>query len=188
MNCANTETLIQAGVDGELSLAQRQRLDEHLASCAECRATWEAQRRLSQIADQWVRPTLADDPGDAFTAALMAHIAAQPVVASRRVTDTFGWPLAVLLCLVAAFAWLPFVLLPTVSWLDLSTLALSAQQLLPWLFASFHSLSSDALALTRIPLGFAIPRYAWPVFVLIIALNSAFCVHTRRGQPQRSLS
>ena len=90
MNCTQADALIQMGLDGRLSPAERAHLDAHLSQCSACRAAWDEYRRLGQTASDWARPpAITGDPDEAFTAQVMARIAAgqasMPPISSRQI-------------------------------------------------------------------------------------------------------
>jgi predicted anti-sigma-YlaC factor YlaD len=61
MNCKDLKELLSAYVDGELSRTQREFVEEHLAVCADCKATLESYRAVNQrITSLRETPTMPD--------------------------------------------------------------------------------------------------------------------------------
>lgn len=78
MNCLQADQWAQRALDGDLTAREREALDAHLLDCAGCRAAREEYRLLARTATVWARrPIHEADPGEAFTAQVMAQIAAR---------------------------------------------------------------------------------------------------------------
>jgi len=73
--CDELEESFIAYLDGRAKPALRARMENHLASCAACRARAEEFRRISDVLDEL--PEVSPSP--AFDASLRARIAAEPV-------------------------------------------------------------------------------------------------------------
>lgn len=102
MNCRLAEKLVQQGADGPLSRAERERLDQHLECCADCRLAWHEYRRLREASEAWKdRALVSADPGDAFTEQVLAQIAARSVAPSS--TPLFRLPRFALVSASMAF-------------------------------------------------------------------------------------
>lgn len=76
MNCERMETRLIAYLDGRAPESERLEVEQHLASCAACRARAEDFRALWGVLDQ--APML--EPSAAFDARLSQRIAAEPRV------------------------------------------------------------------------------------------------------------
>ena len=72
MNCHQLETSLIEYVDGKLAAASRSTVEDHLRSCAGCRARVEGFRSVSQVLDGWDAP----ETSPWFTARLRQRIAA----------------------------------------------------------------------------------------------------------------
>ena len=79
MNCEQVNVLLDA--DAKLTVAQRQTVDEHLASCAACREVWDAYGELSALR---IPPT----PNDLRTR-IVAALVARPVSSVRGIRRSF---------------------------------------------------------------------------------------------------
>jgi hypothetical protein len=66
MKCKNAKILISAAADGELSQRESLALDEHLASCAECRREQKAVRGVRRALTTWEPSEPAESLTDAF--------------------------------------------------------------------------------------------------------------------------
>lgn len=111
MNCLQAEKAIQETLDGALTARERETLDAHLAGCAACRAAWDEYRSLTRTATAWTRrPIHEADPGEAFTAQVMAQIAAQsaaPGAARVSMGRSLAWAGVVIAALCVCGLWLP---------------------------------------------------------------------------------
>ncbi len=111
MTCRDTEELIQQGIDGTLTPAERATLDTHLAACAGCRTAWEEHHRLAHLALQWISEAgRTPEIGEAFTAQVLARIAARPSPVPSR--PVFWLPLAAAGLLAVTLALLPYLVEP----------------------------------------------------------------------------
>ncbi len=181
MNCRSAEDEIQKSLDGALTPGERARLDAHVASCPACRRAWDEGRLLARAAGRWARPRPSDDPGDAFTAQVLARIASRPVPAPGQ--PPVWLPLAATILMFALLVWLPGLL-----WPSLDTLSVAARQTPDWLITNLRGVPADAFtawgALTR---GIPIPGWVWATLLLAAAVNGMFCVQARQAQTRRSL-
>jgi len=74
MNCEHIESQLISYLDGRASVRERREVDQHLASCAACRARVEGFRGVWRVLDE----TPATDPSGWFDARLRRRIAAEP--------------------------------------------------------------------------------------------------------------
>nr|MDQ2686748.1 zf-HC2 domain-containing protein [Armatimonadota bacterium] len=111
MNCLQAEKAIQEMLDGALTAREREALDAHLADCAGCRAAREEYQNLARAATVWTRRPLHEvDLGEAFTAQVMAQIAAQsavPGAARVLVWRSLVWVSVIVAALCVCGLWLP---------------------------------------------------------------------------------
>jgi len=126
MNCELITTHLQEYVDEQLAPAETQRLEDHLAVCADCRADLAL---LSEVNETLAQMPVLPEPED-MTAQIMAHVRAltptQPVSPFRlrwedaAVSAAFAWAavaaLAALFVLSAQGATPPQVLLQQTWW------------------------------------------------------------------------
>lgn len=70
MRCLDAQTALDTYVDGELSPEQTERLEAHLAGCAECRAELTYLQVAEEAVETW---PLATEPAD-LTARVMAQV------------------------------------------------------------------------------------------------------------------
>lgn len=181
MNCRSAEDEIQKSLDGSLTPDERARLDAHVATCATCRRTWDEHRLLARAAGRWARPRPSDDPGDAFTAQVLARIAAHPVPAPGQ--PPVWLPLAVTTLLIALLAWLPGLL-----WPGLDAVSVAARQTPDWLLSNLRGVPADAFtAWGVLTMRVPVPSWGWAALVLATAVNGMFCVQARQAQTRRSL-
>jgi predicted anti-sigma-YlaC factor YlaD len=179
MNCRSAEDEIQKSLDGALTPGQRARLDAHVASCAACRRAWDEGHLLARAAGRWIRPR--DDPGDAFTAQVLARIAARPTPTS--VYQSFWLPLAATILLFALLAWLPGLLWPSVD-----TVGVAACQTPGWLVTNLRGLPADAFTVWgALMTGVPMPSWVWAALAAVVVVNAMFCVQTRQAHARRSL-
>ncbi len=98
MTCRNFEMLVQKSLDGPLSQHEREALDAHAVFCPGCERAWEDHRRLTRASTAWVRQGMdASEGDDAFTAQVMARIAARPASTQTPSAPRALWPSAVFL-------------------------------------------------------------------------------------------
>lgn len=181
MNCRSAEDEIQKLLDGSLTPDERARLDAHVATCATCRRTWDEHRLLARAAGRWTRPRPDDDPGDAFTAQVLARIAVRPVPAAGP--PMLWLPLAATILLLALLVWLPGLF-----WPRLNTMSVAARQTPDWLLTNLHGVPGDALAVWgTLTTGVPIPSWVWAALPAVAVVNGMFCVRARQAQTQRSL-
>ena len=180
MNCQSCQEEVLKSLDGLLTPDERARLDAHVAGCAACCREWEAQRTLARAAGRWVRPLPQDDPGEKFTADVLARIAARPASLPAR---TPVWlPLVATAMLLVLLALLPGLLLP-----GLDTVGVAARQTPGWLLSNLHGVPADASAIwAALTAGVPVPSWAWAALLGAVTVNAMFCVRAR--QAQRSLS
>lgn len=182
MNCRSAEDEIQKSLDEALTSGERARLDAHLASCAACVRAREEHRRLARAAGRWIRPQPQDDPGEAFTARVLARIASRP--ASAPVQQPIWLPLAATVLLLAFLAWLPGLLLP-----GLDTVGAAARQTPGWLLSNLRGVPGDALAIWGALTGStSLPAWVWAALPAVAGVNAMFCVQARQAHARRSLS
>lgn len=176
ITCRQAEEEIQKSLDQDLTLPERERLDAHLDCCEACRHAWAELHLLTRAGRRWASPTLADDPGEAFNAQVLARLVTRPVPISPPI-----WlPLLATCLLLGLFAWLPGF-----GETSGQTIASAVHQTPSWLGVELHSLSWDAFApwvssLSSLPL----PGWTWSVLLAIGMVNGAFCVQARRRNLQ----
>lgn len=150
MNCLQSEKWIQEALDGALTARERDALDAHLADCAACRAAWAEYRSLARTATVWTRsPIHAADPGEAFTAQVMAQIAARPstpAVVPLATGPRLVWAGVVVLVLIACGLLFPIPAVPTPTPNLLPHLE-AALSLPAWLWACVSGLPAAAVQL-----------------------------------------
>lgn len=185
MTCAQADNLVQTGLDGRLSPAERTRLDAHLSHCDACRAAWDEYRRLGQTATDWARrPVFMDDPGDAFTAQVMAQIADRQAAVPRL--STWQVLVGVLLAvstLTALSFWLGPLLpshLPTLPTIGLpSPQAVVSTEGLWQAFGRFLQETQSVWdALTTPPA--ARPGWVWSALAITLGVNVLFIRRARQ--------
>jgi len=74
MNCKSMEKSLIAYLDGKASVAERRKVEAHLAQCAACRERAEQFRLLFGVLDEWQAPP----PSPSFDAAVRARVAQLP--------------------------------------------------------------------------------------------------------------
>jgi len=74
MNCERMESHLIADLDGRASVSERREVDQHLASCAPCRARVEGFRGVWKVLEE----TPAPEPSAWFDAQLRRRMAAEP--------------------------------------------------------------------------------------------------------------
>lgn len=178
MNCRSAEDEIQKSLDGALTPDERARLDAHVAFCTVCRRTWDEHRLLARAAGRWTRPE--DDPGDAFTAQVLARIASRPAPAPSQ--SLIWLPLAATILLLVLLAWLTGPI-----WPSLDTVAASARQTPGWLLTNLRGVPGDAFtAWGALTAGVPIPSWVWAALTAVTAVNGMFCVQARQAHGRRS--
>lgn len=193
MNCRHADVLLQRALDGTLTEGERRTLDTHLEGCAACRAAAEEYRQLTQRATAWTRRPAQEAErvdADAFTAQVLARIAADtpPVLPARERTRFH--PVAVLGCALVVLALLSPLFGPGVL-----SMPSSADLLLPrpqaalsvpgWLWANLRALPGDAFSAWT-GVQSALPHLAGLREALVLALlaNGLLFFHATR-QPSR---
>ena len=181
MTCKFAEHEFQKSLNGTLLPGERSWLDAHLLSCAACRRTWEEQRLLARAVGRWVRPLPEDDPGDIFTAQVLARLASRPSPVPRR---TLVWlPLTATVLLLALLTELPGLL-----WPGLDSLGTAARQMPGWLLTNLHGVPADAYAVRgALTVGVPVSSWVWAALLTLTLVNGMFCVQARQSQAQRSL-
>jgi anti-sigma factor RsiW len=181
MTCRTGDEEIQKLLDGLLTAQERERLDAHLVSCDTCRQALAAQRLLARAAGSWARPTLEDDPGEAFNTQVLMQIAAQ---SSQAQTSSSLWlPSIATACLIGLLAFLPNVIGPGVE-----ALGFSARQMPDWLLTNLRAVPGAAATVSHMLPTFApLPGWTWSVLLAIIAVNGIFYRQARLSQSRRSL-
>ncbi|MDQ2800466.1 MAG: zf-HC2 domain-containing protein [Armatimonadota bacterium] len=181
MNCSFAEDQIQKSLDGILTSAERERLDAHLISCPECRCAWDEHRMLARAAGRWTQPAAQDDPGDAFTARVMALIAARPEPAFAR--TPFWLPLAATALLLTLLALLPSLLLPSVD-----ALSAAVRETPFWFLTNLRGLPGDVVTTwNALAINVHLPTWIWGVLLAMGVINAMFCVQVRQAHARRSL-
>lgn len=181
MTCRQADEFVQQGLDGTLTPAERDRLDRHLASCANCRLAWDEHLRLARLARRWV-PQAGRIPqaGDAFTAQVLARIAARPAPAPAR--PAFWLPLAAAALLVAA---LP--LLPRFDGLALPDVMAALRALPGWLTGHGQALPSDVFAAwATVKSNVQIPNWIGSAVLAAGTVNGLFYLRAAHAR-ERSL-
>lgn len=179
MNCRSAEDEIQRSLDGALTPGERARLDAHVASCAACRRAWDEHRLLARAAGRWTRPQ--DDPGNAFTAEVLARIAARPATVPSR--SLIWLPLTATTLLFALLVWLPGLL-----WPSLDTVGVAARQTPGWLLSNLRGVPADAFTIWgTLTMGVPTPSWVWAALPAVAVVNAMFCVQTRQAHARRSL-
>ena len=182
MNCRSCQEEIHRSLDGLLTPDERARLDAHMADCVACRGEWDAQRIMARAAGRWARPLPQDDPGDTFTADVLARIAARP--ASAPSYRPLWLPLAATAVLLVLLACLPGLLLP-----GLDTVGVAARQTPGWVLSNLRDLPTDAVtAWGALTAGLPVPSWAWAALLVAVAVNAMFCVRARQAHTLRGLS
>ena len=168
MNCRKAEWLMQNSLDDALSPAERRALAAHISDCVVCYEASAQYQQLRRTASNWLR---TDDPGDAFTDAVMAQIAAQSTPASFPAM----WPrLAYAGCLFAALVLLSYCVAPFVP-----DVRLSMNSWLPSLTAAARLPLS---LLENMPTGLITPQWLYAALIAACALNVALLRAARRGR------
>ena len=195
MNCFDAEELVQRSLDGALTVDERRALEGHLEDCAACRRAREEYRLLSRLATTWTNGTARDgDPGDAFTAQVIAHIASTPSVPVPK-PPPWRHRTLVPVALLGVVAALSFALGPYL----FTTVAMRAAvlaDLLPeqrtlaeapgWLIGYLRALPQDGeRAWAEVLRGFTLPLVGIPeALVAAVLLNALFFLHALRSYPR----
>jgi anti-sigma factor RsiW len=181
MTCRTGDEEIQKLLDGMLTAQERARLDAHLISCDTCRQALAAHRLLARVGGSWARPTLEDDPGEAFNAQVLMRIAAQ---SSQAPASSSLWlPLLATACLIGLLAFLPNVIGP-----GLEALGLSARQMPDWLLTNLRLVPEAAATVSHVlPIFAPLPGWTWSVLLAIVAVNGIFYRQACLSQSRRSL-
>jgi len=177
MTCQAAEELILKLPEGELALAEREPLDAHLHSCAECRQSWEEHRRLAQMVRRWAsRGSLYEVSNDAFTANLLAKIDDRP----QTVNSALWMPLLFVALTVATL-----LVYCTSSFREMRTLSDLACVVPDWISANLISL------LTQMPgtwqsaaLEVHLPSWSFCLLLGMLLLNTLFysrAILSRKG-------
>lgn len=85
-NCADVRARTAEHLDGELAPAEARGVDAHLAGCPDCRAGWEAERRLLADMRRRVQAVRAPEAVRARLRAALAH-ALKEEISSRAPHD-----------------------------------------------------------------------------------------------------
>lgn len=184
MTCHRVQVLIQKSLDGTLAARERRTLDVHVDGCAACRRTWDEHRQLARRSAAWVQaPAQANAVDDAFTAQVMARIAASspaPITSGRRRAAL--WPSAVgLSAVLGVLALLCYQLGPAV----FAVVAAAPAELLPrpqtipevlgGLLGSMEALPRDAARVwINLRHGLSLPGGAGGAWVLALLANGWF--------------
>lgn len=180
MTCTQAKAFIQKRLDETLPQPERTALDNHFALCADCRQEWEGQRRLASLTDRWLcRTQELSDPGEQFTAQVLARLEAQPPPRLRL------WlPLTASLLLLTALVQVPGGL-PSGN--GLSFLTRTLQELPGWLLANAAALPDALQSLLRLPHSVPIPAAASSWLLGIALFNGLLWLNARQSARQRSL-
>jgi len=181
MTCHHVEEWILKSPDGELTRAERERLDAHLGVCTACRQVWEEHRRLAILARHWVqRSAPSETPADVFTAQVLARVAER----RQPAHTTFWLPLLAVGFGVAALALLPHSLWPV-----LPNIGMAVRALPDWILASGQTLPADTRAIWNAAQGISFPAQ-WLGSLLIGAclLNAGFYVRAAQSRLKGSVS
>ena len=182
MTCRHAEELIQSGLDGALTPPERARLDAHLAACAGCRAAWDEHQRMARLARRWVAEAgRTPDNGDAFTAQVLARIAAHPASVPAR--PVLWLPLAATALLVSALAFVPHLVTPA-----LPAVSDLIRALPSWLLANSRALPADmatAWAAAQATALFA--PWVWSALLATGLVNGLFYARAAQSRSERSL-
>ncbi len=181
MNCRHAEELIQQSLDGALTPDERARLDAHLTACPACRQAWNEHHQLARLAHRWTMGAgQTNDTGDAFTAQVLARVAARPVSAPSR--PAFWRPLAAAALLLTTLAFLPHSLAP--NWPDVGA---ASRELPGWLLANSRALPSEILAAwTAARSSLLLPEWIWSALLGVGAVNGLFYARAAQSR-ERSL-
>lgn len=176
MACGQAKHTIQRSLDALLPPEERSALQVHLEGCADCRQELDAQRRLARLTNRWAsRAVAAADPGEEWTAQVLARLETPPARARLQV-----WlALTATLLLLGALA-----LVPGIRPLSFGVTAQNVVGLPNWLQANLAALPGDAHAVLRAPSAALLPAWSTALLLGVILLNAGFCVHAR----QRSFS
>lgn len=188
MNCLQADGLIQQALDGVLTSRQHEMLEGHLAGCADCQAARDEYQALGRTATVWTRrPIHAAGPGEAFTAQVMAQIAARPAViplAPIPVRLRVALAAAVLVALVVCGLLFPLPSGPAPLPSDLLPRPQAALGLPAWLWASMSGLPAAAARLWR-DLMAGLSASGATVWLLAGALLLNGLLYVRAARPAR---
>ena len=107
MKCSDMKTLLSAYANDELSQEQRTMVEQHLADCADCRATLEGYRQIRQkLAVLQVVPSTSDVK-EAVMSKVRASGAGKSLSGRWLRLGLVGVPLAIA-AIAALFAWQPW--------------------------------------------------------------------------------
>lgn len=179
------QDLLALSLDGALSPSERVRLDAHLDLCAACRRTLAENRRLDQAAGRWMRRTVTEsDPGEAWTAAVLAQVAARPAPVPDRRRLLLAWA-ALGACLVL------LCVLPTA--LSVTVPNFGSVRSLPfWLLRNGLALPADAAALwstaRAAPFGPWNLLPLWGMLAIAGLLNLLFAARAVSGVQRKGAS
>lgn len=184
MNCLQVDNLIQTSLDRVLTLSEKERLADHLETCAGCRAAWNEHPRLARLAGRWVAEAGGSrENGDVFTAQVLAQITSRPAPVSPS-APLWGHPLAAMGLLLAALA-----LLPLSVWPDLPTVGASAHALPGWLLANGRALPADMAAIwATAQSGLVVPSWLWSALLVAGAVNGLFYARLTQSRRKESVS
>lgn len=182
MNCLTAEQLILGAIDGELSTAERDRLDIHMSGCAACRQVFEEYRQLTRLGHRWVpQAELTDRPGDVFAAQVLARIAKAP----RQTQSPLWLPLLAFAVSVAGLALIPHTLWPT-----LPNLGGAANALPEWFLATGRMLPVETVTIWNSAqhVSFASPLWSASLLAGACLLNLFFYTRAVQSRLKGSLS
>ena len=186
MNCLQADLSIQEALDGLLTARERAALDAHLTGCAGCRAAWEEYRNLARTATVWARrPIHEADPGEAFTAQVMAQIAARPPVPAAAPVPL--WPRLALAALVLAALVIGGLLFPISSAgvsspsPDLLPRPETALSLPAWLWATLRGVPTATARLWGLTAGLTVSGTMVWLLSGALALNGLLFARAVRG-------
>ena len=105
MNCDAVRDLLDEYLDGELATADRAAVEEHLGSCASCRAEWEALRRTAELVASLPRVDAPQGLADGVKTALERTVTTRRRALILRWATAGGWlAAAATLALVIRYA------------------------------------------------------------------------------------
>lgn len=187
MTCSQFDLLIQQKLDGDLTPREQAALDAHLAGCEACRRAWEEYQSLGQAAGAWARrPVLESDPGEVFTARVMARIAAQaPAPAPMPLWSRLVLAGVAVVLLVCAYLFLPSsmtVAVPTPNLPAPPQTAVDLADTLQALWMSVANLPNDSARLWNdLPRSFTASGPMLGVLAGALLLNGLLYARTVRG-------
>lgn len=182
MNCVTAEQRILEAIDGELSSAERDRLERHLSGCASCRQISDEYRKLARLGHHWVpQAELTDQSSDVFAAQVLARIAEAP----RQTHSPLWLPLLALAASIACLALIPHTLWPT-----LPHLGDAANALPEWVLSTGRMVPVETSAIWNATqhVSFVSPLLSASVLAGACLLNLFFYTRAVQSRLKGSLS